>query len=359
MGALATIDSPVARVTPRLEPITVAPWTDGGTWDAFVHQHPHASGAHLWAWGEVMRRAFGHTVVPLSAVRGGTLAGVLPLVRMESRLFGRLLVSMPFLNSGGVVADAPEVAAALLEAAIRLQVDTGARSLELRHEARQFPALAGKSHKVAMRLPLPGDEATLWSGLDRKVRNQVRKAERAGLTVESGGAALLPAFYGVFARHMRDLGTPVYDRAFFEAVASAFPDRTCVFVVRRAQQPVAASVTIRWRDAVEVPWASSLRSAAADAPNMLLYWSMLRDAVAGGARTFDFGRSTPDAGTFHFKRQWGATASPLWWEYAPADAAPPDHGPGNPAFRLAIAAWKRLPLAVATRLGPHIVRGIP
>lgn len=351
----------LAHAVPALtvDPPAVRLWDDAASWDAYVHAAPDASGCHLWSWGDVMRRAFGHAVVPLAAVRGTTLCGVLPVVRMESRLFGRLLVSMPFLNGGGVVADDPVAEAALIEAAVHLRTESRARSLELRHESRRCPSLAGRSHKVAMRLPLPADEQTLWDALDRKVRNQVRKAERSELTAHVGGTELLPEFYAVFARHMRDLGTPVYGRAFFEEVLEAFVDRTRVFVVRHDGRPVAASVTWRWRDTLEVPWASALRDASAMAPNMLLYWSMLRHAVAAGAQVFDFGRSTPDAGTFHFKRQWGAVATPLWWEYAPADAAPPDHGPGNPTFALAIAAWKRLPLAVATRLGPHIVKGIP
>ena len=45
-----------------------------------------------------------------------------------------------------------------------------------------------------------------WRVLDRKVRNQVRKAEKEGLQVESGGAELLDAFYSVLAHNMRDLG---------------------------------------------------------------------------------------------------------------------------------------------------------
>ena len=351
----------LAHAAPALaaDPLTIQRWDDGASWDAYVRAAPGATGCHLWAWGAVMREAFGHTWLPLAAVRGGVVCGVLPLVRMESRLFGRLLVSMPFLNGGGVVADDPSAEAALIDAAGGLRAEMGARSLELRHESRRCPALAGRSHKVAMRLPLPADEQTLWDALDRKVRNQVRKAERSGLVPHVGGAEMLPDFYAVFARHMRDLGTPVYGQAFFEAVLAAFPDRTRVLTVTHEARPVAAAITWHWRDTVEVPWASALREASAMAPNMLLYWSMLRHAVATGAEIFDFGRSTPEAGTFHFKRQWGAVATPLWWEYAPADAAPPDHGPGNPTFSLAIAAWKRLPLAVATRLGPHIVKGIP
>jgi serine/alanine adding enzyme len=187
----------------------------------------------------------------------------------------------------------------------------------------------------------------------------VRKAEKAGLSTEVGGSECLDAFYGVFAHNMRDLGTPVYDRRFFDAILRAFPAAARVFVVRLGRVPIAASITIRWRDTIEVPWASSLRNHSDKSPNMLLYWTMLRTAIAERASQFDFGRSTPDEGTFHFKRQWGAAPQPLVWEYAGLEGELPDQGPKNPKFRLAVSLWQRLPIAVANRIGPIVVRNIP
>jgi len=210
-----------------------------------------------------------------------------------------------------------------------------------------------------MWLPLAADPEALWSSLDRKVRNQVRKAEKSGCAVEDGGAELLGDFYKVFAHNMRDLGTPVYARRFFNDVLRAFPADTRVFVVRVAGEPVAASMTVGWRDRLEVPWASSLRSHAPQSPNTLLYWTMLRWAVQHDYRTFDFGRSTPDEGTFHFKKQWGAQPQELAWEYLGLSGALPDQSPKNPKFRAAIALWQHLPVPVATALGPAIVRNIP
>lgn len=87
---------------------------------------------------------------------------------------------------------------------------------------------------------------------------------------------------------------------------------------------------------------------------------MLRFCVERGFKAFDFGRSTPNEGTFHFKKQWGAEPHELVWEYwtAPGHSLP-NLNPANPKFSLAIQAWQRLPLAVASALGPRIVRNIP
>jgi FemAB-related protein (PEP-CTERM system-associated) len=200
----------------------------------------------------------------------------------------------------------------------------------------------------------------LWNVIDRKVRNQVRKAQKSDLTYVAGGAELLDQFYAVFSRNMRDLGTPVYARRFFAEILSAFPDRARLHVVSLNTTPVAAGFTFETRGTVEIPWASSVRDYNALCPNHLLYWSILADAGDRGCATFDFGRSTPNEGTYKFKEQWGAQPVPLHWEYGLLDRDTlPDTGPTNPKFQLAVSVWKKLPLNIATRLGPFIVKAIP
>ncbi|MEZ5291477.1 MAG: FemAB family PEP-CTERM system-associated protein [Vicinamibacterales bacterium] len=333
--------------------------TDPAAWDAYVEAHPDASGYHLWAWRGIFEEVFRHRTHYLAARRGGAIAGVLPLVFFQSPIFGRFVVSVPFLNYGGVVADDDLAAAALVEHAGRLAREHKATHLELRHDRRRFSNLVPKEHKVAMTLALPGDADTLWSALDRKVRNQVRKAEKSGLTAETGGSEHLRDFYAVFSTNMRDLGTPVYSPRLFEAVLARFPDRTRIVVIRHEGRAAAAGLTWRWRERTEVPWASSLREFNQMSPNNLLYWTILREAIAAGCTRLDFGRSTPNEGTFHFKKQWGAEPTPLCWEYDVVTGALPDQSPKNPKFRLAIQAWQKLPVGVANLLGPSIVRSIP
>jgi serine/alanine adding enzyme len=331
-----------------------------GEWDRFVGRHPHASLYHAWKWRHVFETAFGHETVYLAAREHGSIVGVLPLVIFESRIFGRFGVSLPFVNYGGVLARDAASAAALLQHASALASERGLAHVELRHVDRQFAGLEARSHKVGMLLRLERDSAKAWEHLDRKVRNHVRKAEKSQMTSRAGGAELLDRFYDVFARNMRDLGTPVYSRRFFDAVLAAFPESARVFVVDHQDTTVAAGITLSFRHTIENPWASSLREYRPLAPNTLLYWRMVEHAIATGHTTFDFGRSTPNEGTYKFKAQWGAEPVPLHWEYVLSGGQRlPDLSPSNPKYRAAIALWTRLPLAVANRLGPHIVRSIP
>jgi FemAB-related protein (PEP-CTERM system-associated) len=337
--------------------VATASDTDEIAWDQFAGTHPAANGYHLWAWRRVFTQAFGHEPIYLFARADGRVTGILPLVLINSRLFGRTLTSLPFLNYGGVVADSEAVADRLVDAAADVARDRRCRHVELRHVERRFLRLPFRQHKVAMLLQLSGD---MWERLDRKVRNQIRKAQKSNLVVQRGGAELLPEFYTVFARNMRDLGTPVYSSCLFEEVLSAFPQRAHLHVVRLSGQPVAAGLTYRSRATVEVPWASSIRDHNALCPNHLLYWSVIEAAVEHGCEVLDFGRSTFGEGTYKFKEQWGARPVPLHWEYYLCPGATlPNVSPSNSSFHLAIETWKRLPLPVANRLGPFLVRGIP
>jgi len=338
-------------------PASVATERDSAAWDAFVNARGDESGYHAWAWRQVFANAFGHEPVYLIARHGTQVTGVLPLVHIKSLLFGNSLTSLPFLNYGGVMAETAEAAEDLVAAARDQARARRCDHVELRHIDRHFPELPCKTHKVSMRLPLAG---VAIDTLDRKVRNQIRKAEKSGLTIERGGDALVGDFYAVFARNMRDLGTPVYSRRLFEEVLRVFPRQTQVHIVRLNGQAIAAGITYRTDTMVQLPWASSIRDYNPLCPNVLLYWDAIQFAQSAGASSFDMGRSTPNEGTYKFKAQWGAKAMPLHWEYQllAADHLP-NVSPANPKFQFAIALWQKLPVSITQRVGPMIVRAIP
>jgi serine/alanine adding enzyme len=341
--------------------VTLSTNTRAELWDDFVRSEPRSTIAHLAGWREVIEDTFGHEAIYVSALNNGTIVGILPLVIFRSRLFGHFAVSMPFLDGGGIFTRHERVSALLLDCARSIGADRRLSHVELRHAAQLRPELPCRQHKVGMTLHFVPDLGKAWALLDRKVRNQVRKAEKSGLVERRGGIEYLDAFYDVFARNMRDLGTPVYPRAFFERILKTFADSSTIFIVETPQgDPVGAALALVHGTTLSVPWASSLREFRPQCANTLLYWRILEHAIASGMTTFDFGRSTPGEGTYQFKEQWGARPTPIHWEYVlPAGAAMPDLTPTNPRFRAAIAAWKHLPVAVTRWVGPHIIRSIP
>lgn len=338
------------------------PW-DRTAWDAFVDVTPNATPYHRSEFRDLIEKVFGHPTYYLSALTAeGGVCGVLPLVRLRSRLFGDFMVSMPYFNYGGALATESSVAEALMDRAASLGTELGVSHVEFRDVVPYDTRWPARTDKVVMELTLPDDEEALWKQVGPKIRAQVRRPHKDGreISVERGGLELLPDFYRVFAINMRDLGTPVYGKGFFREILQRLGDRTRIILIKVAGEPAAAGFLLQGGDRMEIPWASSLREFNGIGVNMLMYWEALRFSIERGCRVFDFGRSSVDSGTYRFKRQWGAEPRQLYWHYWLAGGgALPELNPNNPKFRLAIRVWQKLPVAVANLLGPPIVKNLP
>jgi FemAB-related protein (PEP-CTERM system-associated) len=297
----------------------------------------------------------------LQATENGQTVGTLQLALVKSPLFGRFLVSLPYINTSGVAADSDEVARRLVDHAVALADEHDVRYLELRGGRQvEHPALTQKSDtKVLMRLPLPATPEALLASFKSKLRSQIKSGEKHAFDVQFGGQELLAPFYDVFSRNMRDLGTPVYSRRLFTSILSRFGGGAELCVVRLGGQPVAAALLLHGSDVTEVPSASSLRAHNATNANMVMYWHLLKRAVERGQKTFDFGRSTIDGNTYRFKKQWGAEPEPSVWQYYVRRGTIGQLRPDNARFSLAIRTWQRLPVWLTRLVGPAIVRGIP
>ena len=351
------VDADLDRApTPSPAALRIVEWHDGAAWDAFVERASDSTVAHRWGWGEVIARAYGHPTTFLAAVEGDVLRGALPLTLVRTRIFGAHLVSMPYLDYGGVCTDGDDaVAVALVAEAVR-RADAAGATLELRHVTDRDVGLPRSLEKVTMLLELEHDVNAQWKGLRSERRNRVRKGERAGLTAQVHGIDGLRAFYRVLARNMRDLGSPVHAEDFFRATVETLGDRARFLVVRLRDTPVGAALILFDGDTLSIPYVSSLRAYFDLCPNQVLYWSAMRLAIQEQFRVLDFGRSSRGVGTFEAKRQWRAEPEQLYWHYHPASAPP-----GGEVRRLEWAShvWRKIPEPLADRLGPWLRKGIP
>ena len=328
--------------------------------DAFVRQNPDARLCFLPAWGEMVQRRFGHESVYLVARAEGRVCGVLPLVHARSFLFGNRMVSQAFVDYGGPLAETPEAREALFRRAVELAEARGCESIEFRNVAPLPFDLVPRADKVGMWLPLVADPEQMWKDFDAKVRNQVRKAEKSGITCASGGLELLEDFYGVYTVRMRQLGTPCYAKALMAGILQTFPDSSRLFVARLGSAVVGAGITTFLGRFAEMQYASTLVEYNKLCPNNLLYWEAIRHYCQAGAKYFDFGRSTAGGGTHNFKKQWGCREVPLHYQYwVRPGATLSEPTPDNPKYARKVEMWRRLPLWVTRLLGPRISRGLP
>lgn len=333
---------------------------DGPRWDAFLASQPLGSFYHRFAWKTINERSLGHPTFFLIAERGAEVAGVFPLVFVRSRLFGKILCSMPFVNYGGPCGvDATTVAQLLNHAKILADQ----HSVDYT-EIRALEPLAGNlpvaTHKVSMTIALQPDPDALWNAFTSRHRTAVRRVYKNGINVVHGHFDQLDAFYSLLARSWRQHGTPIYRRQYFADILSAFPDETRIFVAYRDKTPIAAAFNGYYRDTVEGMWAGTDAAFRELQPSYVLYWAMIKHACENGYRHFHLGRSTVGSGGEAFKMKWNADSKQLYWHYYLQHGQPmPQLNVDNPRYRLAIRLWSRLPLRVTTLIGPPLARGIP
>jgi FemAB-related protein (PEP-CTERM system-associated) len=328
-------------------------------WDRFIEKDPASTFCHRAGWHDVMANVMGQSCEYLVAQRpGGEWAGVLPLVHVRG-LVGHYLVSMPYVDDGGPLGD-DAAREALATEAQAIAKKSGAKLLELRSRVNVSGPVETNARKVSVQLPMPGTVDDLWAKTFKaKLRSQVRRPAKEGMTARTGPSEL-DAFYHVFTRNMRDLGTPVLPRRFFERLVELWGESVVITgVYTTSGEPAAGSCSFAWNGELYVTWASSIRAFNKLSPNMLLYSSMMETAIQRGLTKFNFGRSTPGASTHKFKQQWGGVDVPLPWASWSPSGAGGTPTPDKPIFKVATAVWSKLPLPIANGLGPFLARQLP
>jgi FemAB-related protein (PEP-CTERM system-associated) len=282
------------------------------------------------------------------------LTGILPVVMMGGMLRQKSLVSLPYLDYGGICADTPEIGQGLYEAVQHEVVKRRVRLLDLRHRYENLFPLPQYSDKVTLILSLESNADQMWKKFGAKLRNQIRKAEKEHLQAQWAGAEGVEDFYRIYLHNMRDLGSPPHSCSFFQQILAEFPN-TRILLVRLDREVIGGALCLMFRETLLVPWASSLRPYFRLCPNNLLYWEAIRTACEQGLRLLDFGRSSRGSGTYQFKRQWGAVEEPLHWQANRPGGDGIDEA-SSPLLGLMVQAWKSLPVGLTRIIGPVVRR---
>jgi len=353
--------------------LSVFPLAD---YNDYIASQPNATPYHYSGWLTAVEKGYGHVAWLVTAHQSGKLCGALPLVEVKRPFRPGTLVSLPFCDLGGLLAESPDIAAEMRIAAQNLAASLGKATLEIREGGPELlpeeqSELAGDT-KVRMLCALPACSETLFKSYKPKLRSQIRKAEKNGLTAEiRQGDSAIELFYAVFSRNMLRLGSPVHSLSWFKELGRAYGDKMLVGLVFKEDQPVGGGIVMVQGKQACIPWASTLEEYNKLAPNMLLYWTLLARVNDLGCIQFDFGRSTLGEGTFRFKKQWGAVPHHLIWRNEnPSSKTQSDAktvvaneraGATTMVCRLRLLVeriWQRLPLPVANWIGPKLRRYI-
>lgn len=326
---------------------------DRARWDAWVTAREDSHFGQRWGWGELTAASYGVRRRWWLAEDGDAVVGVLPLFEVRGR--GAALFSAP----GGLLARDADVAAALLEPARACLREGGHRWIELRDQKPAWPGLETNTEHVTMVLELAADPDAQWKTFDAKLRNQIRKGEKAAFAV-TWGAGQVDTFHRVLLENMRDLGTPIRGPRYYRDALDRLGGAGDLLVIAKDGDPAGVMFTVAHGGTFADPWASSLRRHFAHCPNQVLYWEAIRRAFALGLRRFDFGRSQWQSGTFRFKEQWGAKPVPLHYQYVLGTARTfPTLADQKSGFDVAVRAWRKLPVPLAGLLGEPVKRMFP
>jgi serine/alanine adding enzyme len=355
--------------------IRLANESDHENWQTCLRNSKEKHHSFDWRWRDIIQTVFRHEPIYLLAEdKEKKTVAILPLFNVKSLLFGTSLISLPYLNGGGIAfenntQDREKILSLFLEKIVSVSQEKSARYTEIRSRVSldDYPPvgiLKKRTHKAGMSRMLAQDPETLFSSFPPKLRSQIRKPTKEGCSVvsEKGSIArnqLINNFYEVFSTNMRDLGIPVFPKELFTECLKKFGNESRVTVVFHRNQPVAAGITIGTTETVEVPFASSLKKHKKIAPNMLLYWEMMKQSILDGYLRFDFGRSSKDSGTYKFKEQWGATPEQLHWYYHISHGEIPEVSSDNKNMSLLVNMWKIMPLPLSKIIGKYITRSLP
>jgi FemAB-related protein (PEP-CTERM system-associated) len=334
---------------------------DFTVWDEYVKQHSSASAYHRIAWMQAVEGGYKHKCFYWIAKQSdGTVVGILPTVLIAPPFSKGNLCALPFCDVGGILADNDEVHTGLLNQALQYCKEQNIEVFDNRSSVKSEQLLDDEdlpATKVRMLMDLPEDSDALFSGFKSKLRSQIRKSEKNGLTAQTGNSSLfVNEFYQVFTRNMRDLGSPVHSKKWFEQIISSYGEDAIIATVYSDNQIVGAGIVLFNGEKACIPWASTNADFNRLAPNMLLYWTLLKYVNDRGCKEFDFGRSTLGEGTFKFKKQWGAKPELLKWQKynSAGQLIEESAGEVGKLRTLVENIWRKLPVNISEYIGPKI-----
>lgn len=327
-------------------------------WDAFVRDHPQGTFFHLSGWSRVNAKALGHRTHYLVCRRGNEIAGVLPLTEIRSRLFGHMLISNAFCVAGGPIAIDDVAREELFAAAASLGVELGVGYVEFKDTATGPEGWVERADLYAgFERAIDADEGVCLTQIPRKQRAVVRKTLDAGLSdcIEPSAKTV----YALYARTVRDHGTPVFPPGLFNELMDVFGRDCDVLTISKDGEPISSVMSFYFKDRVLPYYTGSLMSARDVGSNDFMYWRLMRRAVDRGCTVFDFGRSKVGTGPFSFKKNWGFPPRPIKHQFhLNRKQELPNLNPANPKFELLVETWRRLPLPIANFMGPFISRNL-
>jgi len=329
---------------------------DENLWDDYVLKTDGATFYHLIGWKKLVEKVLRFKSIYLAAKEGPEIVGILPLFLTKNLFFGRKLISVPFAVAGGVCTNSDEAASALINRAIEVTKELNLDYLELRHADEKRGQLITSSNYVNFILDLDSGPDHIWKNLRSSLRRCIRRSMENGLEIELE-ATDIDEFYKLYSMGQRNFGTPIQGYNWIKNLFCSLQKYHSIVKVRYKNETIAISMVRKFKGSVSEILGYDLRNYRNLYPNHFLEWKLIEDSCHQNYKTFEFGRSLPDSGTYYFKKGWAAKPTPLYYQYYLNNVkAVPDLSQNNPKRQRFAKMWRMMPLPMANMIGP-IIRG--
>lgn len=297
-------------------------------WPFLVERHPCASAFHSTGWLRALSQTYGYvTLAVTSCEPSAELTNALPVCRINSRLTGMRLVSLPFSDHCQPLANNFDDLNALLSFA----------SEKLKRDADDFielrPAFPAESpffrdeylsscyafHCLDLTPPLE----TIFAALHKdSIQRKIRRAEREHLSYERGCSdEILRKFYVLLLRTRRRHHLPPQPLSWFRNLLRTMGDSVQIRIALKDQVPIAAILTLQHRNSMIYKYGCSDERYHATGSMPFLFWRLIEESKTHSIPLLDFGRSDlGNAGLNRFKDQWGTRRTELKYYRLPARA---------------------------------------
>jgi len=344
----------------QIDPVKDARWSE------FIGLQRNASVFHSMGWLEALRSTYGYDpVVFTSSSASDELSNGVLFCKVHSWITGSRLVSLPFSDHCELLCDSKEDLAFLIRYLQTCMEHENFRYLEVRPVNGNFgqisetigfrPLATYYLHVLDLRRKL--DE--LFKTFDRNsVQRRIQRAERAGLIEKCGRSDdLLRDFYALFVRTRGRHRLPPSPYRWFRNLVRHSGEAVEIRVAYRAKTPIAALLTLRFRETVYYKYGCSDAQFHKLGAMPWLLWKAIASAQSNAASHFDMGRTEEqNAGLLAFKNHWVCQPQALvYWRFPAAASL---NSPGDWKLQVAKRIFSTMPGGLRTVAGNLLYRHI-
>lgn len=295
-------------------------------WDDFVISNRYGSIYHLSGWSEILKNTFSYKPHYLILEEEGHITAGLPLMKINSWLTGKRLVSLPRTSYCDPLVENTKDLDTLLHTAMKMVDEEKLDYVEIKTQHNEMllnrKELKFYKHFKNHILSIENTEEELWKSFHRTcVRQPINRAKKYNVKIKEGKSEDdLKIFHTLLNMTSKKHGVPTRPYSFFHNIWETFRPLNMVIIMIAYIEgtAAAASLSFLFKDTIYYEFLGLDDTLLNKSPGHLLLWETLRKAKERNISNFDFGLTSPtNQGLIDFKRRWGSSEKDLIYFYFP------------------------------------------